>query len=460
MRRPGEPPSLQYLVRLDDNNWMELVSKHGIPQNVPGSSFQEKATTYVSQLRQMIEEAFPTSAIAARLEKDNKDDSPFTQMKADLGTFFSNSPTFDFHKTVIDEYLSKNRDTALVGVTDEEALTRQLKKMQRVFKLTPRYEEMRALLADGLHSAQAITRLGRGAFVENYAELFGTRQQADLVYAKAESIHDMALTLYAKHSAATNAVEPYVISGVTNGTTSLRNLIESNRPDLRTLFGSLDSCDCEHCHSVYSPAAYLVDMLQYLKHCQKKDGQKTPLQVLFNRRPDIEVLELTCENTNTLMPYIDLTLEVLEEAIAPQNPPFYPQVSGTPEDLSANPEHVNQKAYDTLATTVYPWNLPLNLWVEEARVYLDHLGVHRYKVMETCFSGTLSAAMNDDAIVREYLGSTSKEAAIITGTATEPTWEFWGLQQENNSIADPADGRTPPATGDWDIVLKRVSVFL
>ena len=41
--------------------------------------------------------------------------------------------------------------------------------------------------------------------------------------------------------------------------------IVSDRPELRALFGSLDSCACQHCNSVYSPAAYLVDLLLFLK---------------------------------------------------------------------------------------------------------------------------------------------------------------------------------------------------
>jgi hypothetical protein len=36
---------------------------------------------------------------------------------------------------------------------------------------------------------------------------------------------------------------------------------------------------------------------------------------LSQRRPDIAQLELTCENTNSELPYVDLVLEILENAI-------------------------------------------------------------------------------------------------------------------------------------------------
>src|SRR5205085_3870586 len=42
----------------------------------------------------------------------------------------------------------------------------------------------------------------------------------------------------------------------------------------------------------------------------------TVLGALLQRRPDLADLELSCENTNTPIPYIDLVLEILENAVA------------------------------------------------------------------------------------------------------------------------------------------------
>ena len=41
----------------------------------------------------------------------------------------------------------------------------------------------------------------------------------------------------------------------------------------------------------------------------------TVLGALLQRRPDLVDLELSCENTNTEIPYIDLVLEILENAV-------------------------------------------------------------------------------------------------------------------------------------------------
>jgi hypothetical protein len=75
------------------------------------------------------------------------------------------------------------------------------------------------------------------------------------------------------------------------------------------LFGDLDDCDCRHCASVLSPAAYLVDLLEFVK------PNTAAFARLAERRPDLLDLELSCENTETELPHIDLALEILENAV-------------------------------------------------------------------------------------------------------------------------------------------------
>src|SRR4030095_9660206 len=118
----------------------------------------------------------------------------------------------------------------------------------------------------------------------------------------------------------------------------------------------------------------------------------------------------------------------------------WPQTSWTSDELRANPEHVHADAYEVLRNAVYPWDLPLNQPVEEARAYLRHFGVKREPVMETFFPGGSSAALTDNTIANEYLGLTKQEADIITGnTASNNAWDFWGLKQTGNDIEDPTD---------------------
>src|SRR5207247_2190386 len=80
-----------------------------------------------------------------------------------------------------------------------------------------------------------------------------------------------------------------------------------------------DFCACEECRSVLSPAAYLVDLLHFLDRepeSSQSTTKRNPQTVLLERRPDLQHLPLTCENTNTPLPYIDVVNETLEYFIA------------------------------------------------------------------------------------------------------------------------------------------------
>ena len=84
---------------------------------------------------------------------------------------------------------------------------------------------------------------------------------------------------------------------------------------MQSLLGSLDFCQCEDCRSVLSPAAYLVDVLHVIE-TDASGRSKPAYPALVERRPDIPNLPLTCENTNTVLPYIDIVNEIFEYYIA------------------------------------------------------------------------------------------------------------------------------------------------
>ncbi len=230
-------------------------------------------------------------------------------------------------------------------------------------------------------------------------------------------------------------------------------------PDLETLFGAPSFCECEDCRSVYSPAAYLVDLLHTIvdKNVSVNVGHasRSGSEVLARRRPDIGLLELSCENTNTPVPYIDLVNEILEYAVKSDDPSDAPQAAtvGTAAELAANPQHVNEKAYatqpGTVASAVYPWTLPFDLWTEEARLYLGQLGVSRERLLAVFrkrqgepLDKYESITLTDDAIIAEELGLTPDERDLIVGTKPPDLWLCWGYPD-----ADVPNPDTPP--NDW-----------
>ena len=295
-------------------NNLRIAGKPVAPPSIPGSTDQEKIDNYAVVLNDYMEKALPTPMIAARADQDTAVDNPFLAVKTDLRTFFSNTfnKDYDFRKTPIDVYLSDGRTDKLRGVVNAAALIAELKNIQRLFNITPRYAEIRSFRKDDLHSAMSMVKLGERRFTEKYSTALGGTETAVATYRKARQTHATALNFFLNNAVISNSPAPAAIRNGHNKATALATASAS--PDLPTLFGSLDLCECDQCQSLYSPAAYFVDILAFLGDGPLK-GNRTPLEVLFERRPDLEHLELTCDNTTTELPYVDLAREILEHAV-------------------------------------------------------------------------------------------------------------------------------------------------
>ncbi|MDP1678675.1 MAG: neuraminidase-like domain-containing protein [Candidatus Nitrotoga sp.] len=261
----------------------------------------------------------------------------------------------------------------------------------------------------------------------------------------------------------------------------ISEVIAQHRPDFASLFGSLELCDCQHCRSVYSPAAYLVDLLQFLSlGLAPNNPMITPLDILvgsdkkigkdgrpiIGRRPDIAHIALSCENTNTTLPYVDLVNEVLESYIIfTQTLPLQIDKTGnliprpnessldvTAAELAANPENTGDQAYDRLEAAVFPFNLPFNQPITALRLTLEKMRSSRYEVMNV-----FGSDQNDKAEVLETklcaldveaLKLTEREFAILTGqnfAGETPIWpgldwgvsDFYGFKMSSIAINPP-----------------------
>jgi peptidoglycan hydrolase-like protein with peptidoglycan-binding domain len=422
MRRAGQlGGALRDLARFNRDDWESLIKGQsgGAPVGAPallGEREEERESRYAEFLPRMVEAIFPTATLTHRLAEI--DQATFAPTLA----FLQQNPEFEFRTMRADEYLREHPD-ALNGVADRETAVIQLRAVQRMMNVATSFNKAKtvALIADGVDSAFNIRRMGATQFVRTRAEALGGVAAAEQVYTNAARQSDTALMLLSQ-SMLFNPTSPGIIAP---------HLFGEGIPDLEDLFGSLDMCQCEHCSSVYSPAAYLVDILHFLMNRPAKTPGRTALDVLFGdpadetrRRWDIGEIELTCHNTNTALPHVDLVNEILEQAVAPNNSfPF--QTEGNADALGANPEHVNEQAYNILANAIYPWNLPFDLWAAETRRYLAQLGVRRDVLMERFRRD--GAAPSPIDVAAEYLGLTPRERAIITGAATETTRQMWGM---------------------------------
>ncbi|NES82166.1 MAG: hypothetical protein F6K10_12625 [Moorea sp. SIO2B7] len=160
----------------------------------------------------------------------------------------------------------------------------------------------------------------------------------------------------------------------------------TNIPNYADLFGNIDFKKGDEFRSVYSPAAYLVDLLQLLD-----DEFSEISDFKQDRRSDIYFIDLDAENTTTLIPYLDIVNEVLEGRINSEN------------------------VYETLENAAYPFNMPFSLDKEKVKNHLHHLGISAHELRR------LFATTTDyTTVAREYLGlSTAEWDKVVTAAADD-----------------------------------------
>ena len=217
-------------------------------------------------------------------------------------------------------------------------------------------------------------------------------------------------------------------------------------PTLAKLFGSMDMCECQHCRSVYGPAAYFVDLLQFLRK-----SNSTLYTRLTKRRPDLPYIELSCENSQTPLPYLDLVNEILEyfvlhNGLEPGLALAKDTVDISAEELSVNPQYTLEDAYEVLKSAVHSFRLPFNRPLEVARVYLEHLGSSRHEVM-AAFQNQTDGTPSQLALALEYLKISPDEYDVLIGApiGKEPR-EFFGWANSS--------------TNKWKDDLRKVPEFL
>ena len=400
--------------------------------------------------------AFPTQAfsgdLARRLSNQTRSLAQDQKLPLQFGDrilqFLTDNPDFEWTDASkpLAEWLqqpSRAKKTASAAksktTADDDAFLDELKAVQRVFRLTPNLDATLELLADGLHSGQQIYLLGENQFADRFANKPGfTESSAREAWQKAAQLHASVVEWLGEVRAGQNA---QLVKALRTAPDALatRGL---ELPDYQTLFTSTDVRVCEHCKSVYSPAAYLADVLLFLQY-RKKEGAPSALDELKKRRPDLAFLEFTCDNSNVPLPYIDLVNEVLEEAVAPTtaSAASLRQTRGKTDDLVARPQYVNQAAYTLLNQAVYPASLPFDLNGEELGLYLQKNGIQRWELMGNFRKLYPDFPGSWEDIACAYFGIAVSKASSIDEKRlvlkAEPTAaqqaRFWGA----NATSDP-----------------------
>lgn len=438
-RTQAEVSDPRDLARYSAQDWIAFTSEIvdgqavGAPAGLPGDTDAERATAFGHAIARMVEDLYPTSFTAHHLTPG--------LFQSDILAFTQANPDFSFTRTVIDGAFFDQAQ----GVPNDPQLAATLKaeleQVQRVFSVAPRFGRSAAvntLLTGGISSAYQIAQMGPTSFTSSFLSGLGSQEAVDSVFRAAHRSTAMALTIFSKTRPEFSfpSMQVFTTPGCSD-------------PDLETLFGSLDYCECRHCDSIHGPPAYFVDIMQFLRLRSAAGANAYTELTSSGRRPDLPRIELSCENTETPLPAIDLVNEVLEQAIRDENGLAVEnsrQTMWRAADLLAHPEHLDLEVYDILAdhTQAYhPWILPFNLYIEESRGYLTHLGVNRLRLLDLFDSPFPTPSALVEHRVDETLGLSPGQASIVrSGQGTPPIYQLWGFVNEGTWADDLNDVET------------------
>jgi peptidoglycan hydrolase-like protein with peptidoglycan-binding domain len=485
-----------------------IVDPNNLPHNIEGEPNIEHNRKFAVSFRQKLFVAEPT-AVLQRMVIDSEIPIADATVSQGVANFLNNQPDFNIRTTSI--YTALKHPEAFKDIAEEHRaeVVEHLKTIQRVQSLSPIPEAVPILINANLTSAFGVAELPESSFLRAHGEALG-EETALQVYTTAinsrirneqalmtmrESIRGTGLAILDREQPMQTRMDrreapadpqdaqaPTLMEMRLPGMQALDDLPDVEAPammktrmammqdvvdrqevpvplNLEALFGDMDFCECEECTSVYSPAAYFVELLQYLRNNNldpkkvkpnPKDISDTPLEKLFRRRPDLGCLELTCDNTFTVLPYIDLVNEVMESFVVhldeyhtDPNVPKKAKLEAfniedeTSSELLAQPQHTNYQAYCILKSAVYPFTLPYHQPIDAIRIFLKYLETSRYELLDVyrsaddacanaAFSPALQeelkkihAAVLDRAVDAEFLGMTQEEYIILTKEA------FW-----------------------------------
>jgi hypothetical protein len=374
----GSPLELVARGYYEASAWTSLIAAASIPAQIPGTDASEQASNYAELMAAQIRLSYPTAVLADQVSRGMMPITDTDAVASEVVDFLgSQQGEFEIGVEPIEAFIARTGAAA-----PSEAAVAQVKRLQRAYQLTPDDTTLAVLLNHNLDSAYAITRYDPTAFARTFAAQLGGEEKASAIHARARQIY-MSVTSIAVEYLKERVTANHVTAGPVHVGGSPVDKPPASvvaYPTLESLFGDLDYCACSECSSILSPAAYFVDLLHFIDQPGASAGFENPQEVLFARRPDLQYLNLTCANTDTALPYIDIVNETLEYFVA--NDLSIEGYEGhntsdeiTSAELIASPQYVNDDAYAVLQGTYFPPPLPFNRSLTLLRLQLQGMGI-------------------------------------------------------------------------------------
>jgi hypothetical protein len=413
-----------------------------IPSVFTGATTNDSLAAYAGDMARKVRISFPTQVAARMLERQQLAVSGVTAQPAANFLRAAAGLGYSLGRTPLNAFLANS--SGHLPQLDSASLA-TVKTLHRLFQVTPSTESLQAALKAGFTSARQITSMDQQDFLATYGNQFPPGE-AQWVWARSQSVSSVTFNICSSAILMDTAPPVYSLSASPAQKQAAKSALIQQFPSITTLFGNMDYCQCQDCSSVLSPAAYFVDVLQFIGPPNPASGAAgsasnaagyTPLDVLIGsqdgkipgRRPDLGALPLSCENANTAMPYIDIVNEILEYFIANKHLDTnlaYDTGTATTAELTAEPQNILPSVYNQfLKQALFPLNLPFDLWIATVRGFLAYFKTQLAQVLDTLrpvdnlelFTDGNNFPYYRAQIFAESLGLAPCEYEVLTGTA-------------------------------------------
>ncbi|MEO0599859.1 MAG: hypothetical protein AAF211_00390, partial [Myxococcota bacterium] len=457
-----------WTAEIGESAWQSIADRMSdteLPEELTGATLADRRLEWATQVWQRAQSRFSPFAARGDMERALLSATPPTlggvnltparnfltdndHTDEDWRDWNSNGPEhFDFAETYLPRYFVDP------GFSDETA-QQQMLAFQRLYALAPPsggWNAMAVMWSAGFRSAYDLVSVGsqKAAVLLQQATSAPVAGELPLQPLSQAAINHVISAAVQRSQLVDDswqlkfsqgaAISQYAGAANAMAPIQLRKDAQAST-DLDTMY-TMALCGCVHCQSVLSPAAYLLDTLLWI---QKSLGDEHYTALTVDRRPDLLKIVLDCHNTHTLMPYVDLAIEVMEQLVAIEDT----QTSYTLDQLPASttreadallvyPEHGDRPeadvAYGMLKDAHYPPQLPYDLPLDEMRTYLGQAGVTLVEFldkMNPLAAGTVEAV--DIAVIG--LGGTQSArtkfwdgtASAYEGNLTTALQTFWG----------------------------------
>lgn len=292
--------SLKSVAKKKTLNWRGIIEKR-YGKKLSNKEKLKKA----DELEKEVADSFPTDFVTSRVSKTSTLFKKFLADNDDLDVFSSKFNKED----------STNYNWKSIPVKDQPKVKKEIQTFQRTQNLTNDVRNVAPLINAGYTSANSILSTNRQEFYKNSGLSLDTSK---LIYEQALEVNNESLAYLNMQLERYRDIQ-MPISNTSEITTKEKDAL--GEIDYQEIFGSLHFCECSHCNSVLSPAAYFVDLLYFLK-----TNNAAAFTELTDRRADLLDIQLNCDQTNTTQPYLELVNEVLGKYLE-NNVPNLPNLS-------------------------------------------------------------------------------------------------------------------------------------